>query len=75
MKTNFPRSLQNLIIILVAIGLVAMALGGYFNPVTSWFARVTVNAQTWISTRYLAVADFLTVPRDVASLAPAKYRT
>jgi rod shape-determining protein MreC len=68
MKTNFPRSLQNIIILLVAVGLVALALGGYFNPVTSWFARVTVDAQTWISTRYLAVADFLTVPRDVASL-------
>ena len=68
MKTNFPRSLQNVIIVLVAIGLVVIALGGYFNPVTSWFARLTVDAQTWISTRYLAVADFLTVPRDVASL-------
>ena len=68
MKTNFPRSLQTVIIVLVAVGLVAFALGGYFNPVTSWFTRLTVNAQTWVSTRYLALSDFLTVPRDVASL-------
>jgi rod shape-determining protein MreC len=68
MKTNFPRSLQTVIIALLAVGLVALALGGYFNPVSSWFTRLTVDAQTWISTRYLAVVDFLTVPRNVATL-------
>jgi rod shape-determining protein MreC len=68
MKSKFPRSLQTVVIILVALGLVALALGGYFNPVTNWLTRITVDAQTWISGRYLAVADFLTVPRDVASL-------
>ncbi len=68
MKNNFPRSLQNVIILLVAVGLVAIALGGYFNPVSSWFTRLMVDGQTWISTRVLAVEDFLTVPRDVASL-------
>jgi rod shape-determining protein MreC len=68
MKTSFPRSLQLVIIALVVIGLVALALGGYFNPITSRFSRLTVDAQAWISARYLAVSDFLTVPRDVASL-------
>ena len=55
-------------LVLLAIGLIALALGGYFNPLSSWFSRLMVDAQTWISTRYLAVAEFLTVPRDVASL-------
>jgi rod shape-determining protein MreC len=32
------------------------------------FSRLTVDAQTWISERYMAVVDFLTVPRNVASL-------
>jgi rod shape-determining protein MreC len=68
MKSNLSRSLQTIIIVLVAIGLLALALGGYFNPVTSRFTRLVVEVQTWISTRYLAVSDFLTVPRDVASL-------
>ena len=68
MKSSIPHSLQTVVILLVAVGLVALALGGYFNPVTNWFTRITVGAQTWISGRYLAVVDFLTVPRDVASL-------
>jgi rod shape-determining protein MreC len=68
MKANFPRSLQTTVIVLVSIGLVALALGGYFNPVTNWLTRLTVTAQTWVSGRYMAVVDFLTVPRDVASL-------
>jgi rod shape-determining protein MreC len=68
MKASFPRTLQTVVIVLVAVGLVALALGGYFNPVTNWSTRMTVNAQVWISNRYMAVVDFLTVPRDVASL-------
>ncbi len=68
MKSNFPRSLQTIVIVLVAIGLVALALGGYFNPVTNWLTRITVSAQTWVSGRYMTLVDFLTVPRDVASL-------
>jgi rod shape-determining protein MreC len=68
MKSSYPRSLQTIVIFLVSIGLVVLALGGYFNPVTNWFTRITVSAQTWVSNRYLAVVDFLTVPRDVASL-------
>jgi rod shape-determining protein MreC len=68
MKASFPRALQTVVIVLVAVGLVALALGGYFNPVTNWSTRMTVNAQAWISNRYMAVVDFLTVPRDVASL-------
>jgi rod shape-determining protein MreC len=68
MKSSFPRSLQTVVIILVVFGLITLALGGYFSPVTSWFARITVDAQTWVSDRYMAIVDFLTVPRDVASL-------
>jgi len=68
MKTSFPRSLQIIIIVLTVTGLVALALGGYFNPVSSWFQSLAVDVQTWFSNRYLALVDFLTVPRDLASM-------
>jgi rod shape-determining protein MreC len=68
MKKSFPRSLQTIIIALVSTGLVILALGGYFSPISSSFSRLLVDAQAWISTRYLALSEFLTVPRDVATL-------
>jgi len=55
-------------IILVAVGLVVLAMGGYFNTASDWFSRILVDTQGWVSSRYLAVADFLTVPRDLATL-------
>ena len=68
MKKLTPRSLQTIIIAMVAIGLIVLALGGYFNTLTGRFSQLVTDAQTWVSDRYLAVVDFLTVPRDVASL-------
>lgn len=68
MKSTFPRSLQTAFIILVVAGLIMLALGGYFGGITNSLGQVTVGAQSWLSSRYLALSDFLTVPRDVASL-------
>ncbi len=68
MNVKFPRTIQTIIIVLVSIGLIALALGGYFNPISSWLTRITVNGQTWISTRYMALVEYLTVPRDMVSL-------
>ena len=68
MNKRVSRSLQTVIIALVVVGLLALALGGYFTPVSSRFTRLLVDVQSWVSTRYMAVSDFLTVPRDMASL-------
>jgi rod shape-determining protein MreC len=68
MKNILSRSLQTTIIFLVVAGILALALSGYLNPITNIFSGSLINLQTWISTRYLAIADFLTVPRDVAAL-------
>lgn len=68
MKKFTPRSLQTFIIILIAVGLVLMALGGYFNAAATRLSGALVDAQAWLSLRYLALVDFLTVPREVVSL-------
>ncbi len=68
MKKFTPRSLQTFIIILIAVGLVLMALGGYFNAAATRLSGAFVDAQAWLSLRYLALVDFLTVPREVVSL-------
>ena len=68
MKDFFSRSIQTTILFLVVIGILALALGGYFGFISNDFNNVLVSGESWISTRYLAVQDFLTVPRDVIAL-------
>jgi rod shape-determining protein MreC len=68
MRDMLPRSLQTAIIFLVVAGILALALSGYLSPVSNFLSGSFVGAQTWLSTRFLAIQEFLTVPRDVAAL-------
>ncbi len=68
MREIFSRSLQTTIIFLVVGGILALALGGYFSSASNWFTRLVVDTQTWFSTRFVAIQDFLTAPRDIVSL-------
>lgn len=68
MRNLFSRTLQSTIIFLVVAGILALALGGYFGPASALFTRTLINLQTWFSSRFVAVQDMLTAPRDVASL-------
>jgi rod shape-determining protein MreC len=68
MRNLFSRTLQTTIIFLVAGGIVALALGGYFSSASNVFTGSLVKLQTWFSTRFVAVQDFLTAPRDMAAL-------
>ena len=68
MKNLFSRSAQTTILLLVVVGILALALGGYFNFVSNDFNNSLVTTQSWISSRFLAIQDFLTVPRDVIAL-------
>jgi rod shape-determining protein MreC len=68
MRNLFPRTLQTTIIFLVVGGIMALALGGYFSSASNIFTGSLVNVQAWFSARYMAVQDFFTSPRDMASL-------
>src|SRR5512132_50804 len=68
MRNLFPRTLQTTIIFLVIGGIMALALGGYFSSASNVFTGSLVNLQTWFSSRFVAVQDFFTSPRDIASL-------
>ena len=46
----------------------ALAFGGYFSGASNVFTGSLINLQAWFSSRFIAVQDFLTAPRDVASL-------
>ncbi len=68
MKDLFSRSLQTTIIFLVAGGLLALALSGVFTAVSNRFTGTLVGIQDWISSRFVAMQDFLAAPRDIVSL-------
>jgi rod shape-determining protein MreC len=68
MRNLFPRTLQTTIIFLIVGGIMALALGGYFSSASNVFTGSLVNIQAWFSARYMAVQDFFTSPRDMASL-------
>lgn len=68
MKPFSQRNIQVLVIVLICAGILALALAGYLRPVLGAMSAPIVSAQRWISLRYVAIYDFLTSPRDVASL-------
>lgn len=68
MKSAFSRSVQTTVIFLLVGGVLALALGGYFNPVTDLFGSSLVSVQTWVSTRYTTIRNFFDAPSDIVSL-------
>jgi len=68
MNRSTSRAIRIIIISVVAVGLLALAFGGYLTPLFSVGLKPFITAQRWVSTRYMAIYDFVTAPRDVASL-------
>lgn len=68
MRNIFNRSVQTTILFLVVGGILALALSGSLGFVSNNFNTLLVSAQSWISTRFVVIQDFVTVPRDVVAL-------
>lgn len=68
MRNSLSGSAQTTIIFLVVAGVLALALSGSLGFISTGFNVFLVSTQTWISTRFVSIQDFLTVPRDVAAL-------
>ena len=66
---NLPRSFQTAALAILVIGILLLALGGYLTPVSRFALSPFIGAQTWLASRYLAIRDFMTAPRDVARLS------
>jgi rod shape-determining protein MreC len=68
MNTTLQKYIQTGILILIVAGIILLGLSGYLSSIVSSSTSPIIGAQRWITTRYLAVYEFLTVPRDVESL-------
>ena len=65
---NLPRSFQTAALAILVVGILLLALGGYLTPISRVALSPFISAQTWLASRYLAIRDFMTAPRDVALL-------
>ncbi|MDX9990719.1 MAG: rod shape-determining protein MreC [Anaerolineales bacterium] len=68
MKNLFSRSAQTVILFFVIAGILALALGGYLNFASTGLNTALVAAQSWISVRFVAAQEFITLPRDSLTL-------
>lgn len=68
MRNSGSQFLRNATIFVVAAGLVIFALSGYMQPLFRTALTPLVAVQSWLSTRFMAVYEFVTVPRDINSL-------
>jgi rod shape-determining protein MreC len=55
-------------IVLIGVGILLLALSGYLTTIVGKAVTPVVSVQSWVSSRYLALYDFFTVPRDVNTL-------
>jgi rod shape-determining protein MreC len=68
MKSNPPRTMQLFVFLLLALGIIGLALGGYLTPLSRIIMNPVVSAQTWLAKRYHAVQSLITQPEDVTTL-------
>lgn len=67
MKLSSAR-IQTVVLFVVVIGVIALALSGYFAPLSNMLLTPFFGAQTWVSERYLALQSFWNAPQDLARL-------
>jgi len=69
MRNLFSSTMfKNLIILLVVVGILFLAVSGFPTPIFNLSVSPLIGAQSWLSQRYLAIRDFFTSPRDMATL-------
>jgi len=68
MKFKSPKFGSTIVFIILIIGIVALALGGYLTPISRLLLNPLIAAQTWISVRFQAIQGLITDPADVTTL-------
>ncbi len=68
MKKILSGSLQTTILFLLVAGILALALSGSLGFVSLGFNSFLLSVQSWVSSRFVAIQDFLTVSPDVVDL-------
>lgn len=68
MRFKNSRTFRTAVTALVILGIVLLAFSGFLRPVLGVMMDPFVKAQGWISSQFMAVYDFFTLPREVTDL-------
>lgn len=68
MNSTIQRFWRAGVLVLVAGGLLFLALGGYLAPVISLASAPVIAAQRWLASRYLSIYQAINSPQDMAAL-------
>ncbi len=60
--------MQLVVFLLLAAGIMGLALGGYLTPISRLIVNPIISAQSWLAKRYYAVQSLITQPEDVTTL-------
>jgi len=68
MKPSSLRPWQTAVLILIVVGLLVLALGGYLQPLSRTLLSPVLPIQNWLYSRYQAFQNLVTAPSDTAQL-------
>jgi rod shape-determining protein MreC len=68
MNSVIQRFWRTGVLVLIVVGILALALGGYLAPVVKLASTPVIAAQRWLATRYLAIYQGLNSPQDMTAL-------
>jgi rod shape-determining protein MreC len=68
MKKISVRSWQSFTIVLIIIGVLVLAMSGLLGQIVGKAVDPLVGVQGWFSTRFQAMVEFFTIPKDAATL-------
>ncbi|HKY78924.1 MAG TPA: rod shape-determining protein MreC [Anaerolineales bacterium] len=68
MRFSKNNPYQLITLVLLAAGLLLLALGGYLSPIFSSALRPVYGLQTWLYDRFQAIQDFVNAPTDITRL-------
>ncbi len=68
MRFKNTRAVRTIVTALVILGIVLLAFSGLLRPLLGAVMDPFVKVQNWISTQFMAIYDFLTLPREVTDL-------
>lgn len=62
------RNLQTIVFVLIAVGMIALALGGYLTSLSRILLNPLIEVQGWVYSRYQIAQSILRAPQDMARL-------